>query len=674
MANIQDWLNQALHEHQAGNFAAAEPLYRRILKSQPRHADANSLLGALLLQQARCQDAIQYLRATLQVQPNHSVALTNLGTAYRSLGKPAESVPLYRRVLRADPANVDALLNLAGALAECKDFSAAEAAFLDLLKKVPQHPVAMLELGKLYSERGQFESALPYLEQSVILNALDAEAHACLGVALYRCQRTGPAEQHLRRACELNPTKAENFVRLGEAVARRGDLDEGERHYRRAIELKPTYVEALSNLAEILLRKKHYDEAARLALQALDINPQALNARLNYGAACLHLGQWATAEAMFRQCVEQAPNNTAALLNLANTLWVHHGPWAEMGPLYRRVLALEPNHAEAHWTLSLYLLVYGELEQGWAEYEWGFAAGQRQRRAYPLTEWHGEDLHGRRILVYGEQGVGDQILFASCLPDVVRAGARVTVHLDPRLVPLFRHSFPSCTIEPFADEPTHYPSTAQDYCVAMGSLPRYFRQTPESFPRHQVFLSPEPAAVEIWQRRLAELGPHLKVGIAWRSGFHSMLRAQSYIDILDLAPVFAVPGVQFVNLQYGDATAEIASAREKLGARIHVFEDLDLFNDFSQAAALSKALDVVISPATSTYMLAGAVGQETWLIGHMGYIKLGMQHHPWLANVRSFLLDKDGWEPVLRDVTQALVERCKTTTTTAVFATQGERA
>ena len=661
MANIQEWLNKALREHQAGNLAAAEPLYRRVLKAKPRNADANSLLGALLLQQGRYGDASQHLRVALQVQPDHKVALINLGTAYRSLGRPAESVPLYRRALRGEPDNVDALLNLAGALAECKDYPAAEAAFLKILARAPQHPVAVLELGQLYCERGQFEAALPYLERAVALNGSSAEAHAHLGVAMYRCQRTESAERHLRRACELNPMDAKNFARLGEAVAARGRDDEAERHYRRAIELQPNYVDALSGLVDIFLRKKQYAEAARLSLQVLNSNPSTVHARLNYGVACLHLGDFATAEAMFRQCVEQEPNNTAALMNLANTLWVHRGPWSEMGPLYRRVLALEPSNATAHWTLSLYLLVYGDLAQGWAEYEWGFAAGQRQRRAYPLPEWHGEDLQGRRILVYGEQGVGDQILFASCLPDLVRMGAHVTVQLDCRLVPLFRRSFPNCTIEPFAEEPARYPATGQDYCAAMGSLPRYLRPTPESFPRNQVFLSPDPSAVAQWKRRLAELGSGLKVGIAWRSGVRGALRDQSYIDILGLAPIFAVPGVQFVNLQYGDTALEIESARQSLGARIHAFEDLDLFNDFSQAAALSKALDLVISPATSTYMLAGAVGQETWLIGHMGYIKLGMPHHPWLANVRSFLLDLRGWNPVLNDVAQALAERSKST-------------
>ena len=163
------------------------------------------------------------------------------------------------------------------------------------------------------------------------------------------------------------------------------------------------------------------------------------------------------------------------------------------------------------------------------------------------------------ILVYGEQGVGDEIMFASCIPDLLRICSRVTIACNPKLESIFRRSFPAARVLDAARAKALDANDNGDWqqMVAIGSLPRHFRRDRAEFPRHAGYLCADPALVAEYRRRLDELGRGLKIGLSWRGGTDKTRRALRSVELTQLAPLLALPDVRFVNLQYDSRASDV---------------------------------------------------------------------------------------------------------------------
>ncbi|NUB17450.1 hypothetical protein GAY28_37535, partial [Azospirillum brasilense] len=263
---------------------------------------------------------------------------------------------------------------------------------------------------------------------------------------------------------------------------------------------------------------------------------------------------------------------------------------AEAIASFHQAIRINPALPPAHYNLALLLLARGELRAGWAEHDWRFDTPQfrDQKRRFAARPWRGENISSARLLVWREQGVGDEILFSSCYPDLLRRAGHLVVECDRRLASLFARSLPGATVRPPTVEPRDV-----DVQIAAASLPRLLRSDWKRFPA-QPWLVPEPGRLDRWRDRLAALGPGLKVGIAWRSQVMDGERRAAYVTLDAFAPLFALPGGVFVNLQYGDCAAEIAAAEARFGVTIHRWDDLDLKDDFEAAAALTANLDLAV--------------------------------------------------------------------------------
>ncbi len=259
-------------------------------------------------------------------------------------------------------------------------------------------------------------------------------------------------------------------------------------------------------------------------------------------------------------------------------------------------------------------LLRGELGTGWDEYEWRLRHGPSPR-PIALNRWDGTSLAGRSLLVLSEQGIGDQVMFGSCLPQVAREAAGCLVECDPRLVPLFARSFPNVTAVAKSARPTENPAVAPcDVYDFWGSLPRFVRRQVDDFPATAAYLKPEPGLVAKWQSRLARLGGALKVGISWRGGKDAETRRQRSIPLELWRPILQVPGVRFVNLQYGSSAAEAALVRNRFDIPLDDGADCDPLLDLDDFTAKIAALDLVLSVDNSTVHLAAAIGRSVWTL------------------------------------------------------------
>jgi tetratricopeptide (TPR) repeat protein len=483
------------------------------------------------------------------------------------------------------------------------------------------------------SPTGGFDDALR------LYQAGDIDGAAALCAALLRRPPVAARLRHLAAVIANRRNRPQEAVALSAAMI--GGKDE-----------TPAVVSVLLSA----LKKRAVDAAAQdrpadalsLYLRAAALVPDDRAALVNGAAAALALRRGADARALLRRALVLDAGDAAALRNLARA---HEMTGDEAGAeaLYGQATTLEPGNAVAHYNLSLLLLKRGALRQGWVEHDWRFAtpqfAGQGRRLSAPL--WRGENIGAKTLLIWREQGVGDEILFASCYREMIARARVVHIQCDRRLTSLFARSFPGAR---FSSDGALPPDC--DVHIPAGSLPRRLRPAPERFPPTAAgWLTPDPARVAFWRERLKKLGPGLKVGVVWRSGLITTERASAYIGLPDWAPVFEIPGVCLVNLQYGDVTGEIDAARRGFGVDIAVWDDLDLKNDFENTAALTACLDLVLTPATAAGELAGALGVPVWRLGAKDWTQLGCGARPWFPSMRV-------WSPgpgaELRDTARAV--------------------
>ena len=264
-------------------------------------------------------------------------------------------------------------------------------------------------------------------------------------------------------------------------------------------------------------------------------------------------------------------------------------------------------------------------------------------------------------------------MFANILPDVQRAvgpHGKLQIAVDPRLVGLFQRSFPQAEVGTYDDRtlldndgnkalrliPFVAGGNEPDFWAPMGSALQYYRKRIEDFP-HQAFLTPDPERVENFRQALAKLGPGKKIGICWRSMMLGAKRAKYYSAIDAWAPILKTPDVQFVSLQYGDLAADIARVKEMFGIDIHVMAGLDLRDDIDGAAALSRALDLVISAPTAAAATAASVGAKVWfLTAGRTWPQLNTDEYPWYADTKVHSPEKFGdWAQVMPVIAEKLV-------------------
>lgn len=437
--------------------------------------------------------------------------------------------------------------------------------------------------------------------------------------------------EYFRKAVELNDRKAILHFELGTAYTELQRSEEAYKCYRKAIELDPTLQPAFVNLSAMMEQHERYDEAITWAEKALALKPDCGLAHYNLANARRELGQLSHAISSYEQA-----------------------------------LRFKPDRAKTLWNLGICHLLLGKYAEGWRLFEQRQEAQEVFFDRYPQPRWDGSSLAGKTIVVHAEQGIGDEILFASCFPDILPLAKRCIFVCDPRLENLFKRSFPQAVVYSHLRRKDWSPPALPepfDVQIPAGSLPLYFRSSPESFPRRDKFLDVDPQLLAMWRERLASVGSGLKVGISWRAGGKPLESRKRTIPLDQWADILTMPGVQFVNLQYGDAGAEIAGAKAQFGIAIHDWEEGDPLVDIDSFAAKIAALDLVISVGNATVHIAGAVGTEAWtllpMVPSWRWMTAGEQS-PWYGNVQLFRqAEPDQWQSVLARMVRMLNERCR---------------
>jgi Flp pilus assembly protein TadD len=495
----------------------------------------------------------------------------------------------------------------------------AEGALARAIDHRHDHAEALLLQGVVYRKQGRLEDAADSSLLALHFRPDFAEAHFHLGLIAAAQGQAAEAERCYRRTVENDPGHARAQNALGAALAERGAEEEAVECFRKAVAADPAHAQAHSNLGCLLVtRFDRFDEGAVHIETAWRLAPEDRDVLCNWAMLLQYRGRLSESLALWDWLIENGANADDARLNRA-----------------------------------MVLLKQADFARGWMDYE----ARKRVAKEYVPREfrfpaWEGEPLQDKTILVHAEQGLGDQIMFASCIPDLARLAQHCVLECAPKLEAICRRSFPTVTVvnaeEVAGGGQWMKKVPALDFHVAIGSLPQYFRRSFAEFPAHDGYLRADPDKTAAWRGRLACLPGALKVGISWRGGMKRTRQSVRSVPLDGWLPILGQEDRVFVSLQYTDCRAELAQLERDHGIRIvHWQEAID---DYDETAALVSALDLVISVQTALVHLGGALGRPVWVmvpeIAEWRYLQSG-ERMPWYPSVRVWRQERPGEWPSL---------------------------
>ena len=551
-----------------------------------------------------------------------------------------------------------ALLKLNSAISELKALSAA--------------PMLQRAVDAIRAEdaKGGCEWALKALEQ----DERSGFGWYLLAIALERAGDFASSITAYETALKLLPDHAEVANDLGRLAFRLGMAPQAENLFRHFLARYPDHPEGANNLACAIRDQGRHGEAVEILRPAIVKTPDIAMLWNTMGTVVSDQGDFANGLVFFQEALRLDPAFPKARYNLGNAqllLGDAEAAIVDCEAALAGVLA-EDERQMMRLARSTILMALGRIGEGWDDYEARLNPqfNERTEFLFNLPRWEpGCDLAGKTLLVVGEQGLGDEVLFANLLPDVIeRLGptGRLILAVETRLVPIFKRAFPQAEVgphatyviggrltraAPFVDDGAHV-----DLWTPMGSLLREFRRSVEAFPARDAFLAADPNRVTYWRDVLRQAPPGPKVGLLWKSAVSKDSRHRYFSPFETWAPVLAQQGVSFVNMQYGDCAEELAIAKRNFGVEIWSPPGIDLKQDLDDVAALSCALDLMVGFSNATLNIAAACGVPNFLISTPGaWPRLGTTTYPWYPKTRVFLPPSFGeWGPVMAEVADAL--------------------
>ncbi len=489
----------------------------------------------------------------------------------------------------------------------------AQALLAAYLKQDHPDVATMGELAAGFFSVARYELAAQVFARWTELTPDNPEAWSNLGLCLMRQKQAGNARAVLEQALQIDASYAPAMNNLCDVYKELGLTDRQLEMALTAVGLQPGSALAFNNLGTALRENGLLAEAVHAYDTSLMLDPDAFEARFNKACVAADAGDHATALATFRLALA-AP----------------------------RVGTRERELVEYH--LSYLHLALGELDAGWRGYERGFSRwvplslARRPERRFSVPRWTGQPLQeGQTLMIWREQGIGDELRFATLLQRLDAGQGRVIIEAEARLVAMLQRAFPHCTVrtqamsEPDGGDPLF---NDYDFQLPIGSLPMILMRDRSAFGGLGGYLTPLQTEAERFGRRLAAYAGKRIVGICWRSHKLSATRNRKYTTLDAWGPILSRPDTVFVNLQYGDCEQEIVDIEQALGIEILRWPDLNLKDDLEALLGLMHHLDLVITPSTAVLAFAGASGRPTVYLGHQNWLMLGeRERYPWYASV-----------------------------------------
>jgi len=553
---------------------------------------------------------------------NQSFAMMQKAVGFHQKGQIPEAERSYQDVLALDPRHADALRLLGSLYFQWNKVGDAIGCFEKALKIQPHHPELLNNLGVALSSQGKIAEAITLYLEAVKISPNYLDAINNLANATFASEKKDGALIWLRRSVALKPDAIEMLTKLGNLLREAGQSEEACKHYQRLAELQP-------------------DDS---------------NIHLNLGTLFHDMGKLPEALQHYEKALKLEPGSRDAMMNRAGLLIELNRPeeaWASYG----RILSSDPHLSTAKWGKSMAMLMLGKYPDGWALYESRFDCKPMcDAVLFRASRWDGSTLEGKRLLIWGEQGLGDVLQFIRYAALCKTKGGTIIVQCREPLVRLLKNC-------PFIDEVVTTATKSDfDYQIPIMSLPHVFGTTLDTIPNTTPYVFVDEETRNKWAPHFVG-AKDFKVGLVWAGNPRKnqldahVIDRQRSMELALLKPLFDIKNCQFYNLQKEDVSAEIKAN----GLEEKLINLMPAVADFMDTAAIIENLDLVISVDTSVVHLAGALGKPVWILSRFGgcWRWLGNQKlNPWYPTAQIFGQPAPGdWKGSVNKVVSALQEK-----------------
>ena len=635
-------LGLALSARDLGRIPESRAWFRASIISDPADAEIIYQFGSWLFQIGSLEDSRPLITKTAILAANRFDAHALLGLLGVSKPDPRAATRSMRRALVLEPGVGDICFNLGQHLSRIGPNQGATSAFRMATVIQPNNPATWLELG-----------AISYTFRNLVT-----------------------AERVIRKSVRLDPTNSTAWSYLGLIRAATQHLDEASLCFKTALVLDPCHSDATVNLANMYRQLELSGKARRLAVSGPFHSPMSSRCWSTRSAISYDEAEHETSREDARKACIIDPANADGYGNFAQVAFVNGDTNAAL-QFGIRAFQLAPMRAEIQFNLGIFQLGAGQLGIGWRNY----SARKSVFRAsapigLPSNRWTDTSTQYQALLVVSEQGLGDEIQLASCLPDLAtRFGCgvptKILVECDRRLVPIYQRSFPKLNfLERLVDR--NESNRTSDYTrivesnqidafIELGDLPGFFRKSIQDFGIHKAYLTADEERSRAWRERFRTRETKPLIGLCWRSRKDQQSRRIYYPPILSLAPLFALDGVKFVSLQYDAPENDIQEIMENFGVSVFHPAETDLMNEIDDLAALINVMDHIVTANTSVFHLAGALGRPTHVMDYgYGWYTMGADHFPWYPSAQyRTKMPNEEWTPLVTSIASEIETRIR---------------
>ena len=608
----------------SGSYKDCERLCLLLLQRHPSHPDFNHILALSYRAQGNFQGAEKAIKRALSQSKDHPAILNNFGLILMDQGKAVKASKIFAKAIKNDPGMAAAHTNLGHVQRMLNRPRDAEARYREALRLDSNSSDALIQLALLLRNEKRLS------DLGVSLSLPNGEFFNEPGLAMVQgliaLDENVPkvAEAAFRHALKQQPRSALLWTNLGLSLSKQNRLEESRKAYEEAIQIDPNLPEVRINIADLL----KYD------------SPQLARDHLH-------------------EAIRMEPNNKSTHDVLGFTWFMNKEHDAAID-CFTHALEIDQNFEQAAAHRAGAHFLKGDFSAAWQDYNRKYGSngtfGSPVSDTLPL--WSQDSLPDGPILIWTDQGPGDEILQLGYIADIRDRAFPLVIATSERLVPIAARSFPEATCVSVDSIKSNGLNAVQPIaqCPAMQVAALCWRSFDDHPERMPYLLADESETRSIRERYKGTSGGNLLVGISWRST-NAEFGDKKSLHLSDLLPILTHSDLTFVDLQYGETEEEIAALPLDIQNKIIRDEGVDPLKDMDQFASQVRALDLVITTSNTTAHAAGAMGCKTWTLvprvgpGWLWYWFDDRADSPWYTQMRLFRQSTAGdWAPPLADM------------------------
>lgn len=602
-----------------GNFFDAIKLYKKISKQYPNEKNVLNKIAQIYIQSNSPEEGIEYFKKSLLIDPLQHELYENLGVASYQINDYKNALEYFNKSIQVNKTNPNTYFNRGLVFKSMGLHDAAVEDFKFSVAIDPKNYENLKEIVLILNTMNKYNEVVKFSDLAIQVKSGDPTILFVKAQALNKLNKFEEALEIFVEIAKLNFTSPDILIEEGFSYFKLNRYDDALSSFNKLIERDPKNALAFNNKGQALFRLQKFSEALESYDTAIKINPNLANTYVSKAEYFTNFGHY-----------YQAIENLTKAINLNKDLPV------------------------AYFNLGVIQLHTCDFKNGWKNYEYRLGMPQ-QSKANIINSIFGKKFSELgSVFLAREQGIGDQIIYASLFHEFSINKNEVDIEIDKRLLPIFRRSFPDLN---FLSRDAIGKTKSYDNQMALGSLPSFFRKDINSFENQKkYFLKSDQIKRSLLRKRLLA-GKNSKriLGLSWFSA-NSIIGKDKSIDPIYFKNVLKIPNIEFVSLQYNHPNNRVGEFLNHQELGIRDFQDLDLYNDIDSMFSLVDACDYVITISNVTAHIAGSLGKKTYLliprsIGNLWYWHKDMRRSLWYPSIEVFFQsDQSNWIDPINEI------------------------